>query len=327
MRASRVSGLLGAPRRRRPRAAGAVGDHNADSAPRNRNTDRPSDSKSESEPAPESVLSSRLLEAVAKIGSPIAIGTALLFYFGWVRADTQARALGYDVTLLGLTTTDFVLRSVGFLFVPIVGLLLLAVICYMAHPALLRLLEHAPSSRGAKTLVVSLRSAWLWCPLAGIVIFVLSPQARAFVIPFALSIAIAIAMYGDWLHRHLSRCPPRRPAITGLVLALLAVTLFWDVERVAGMTGRNYAAYISESPNQFAKITIYSPTSLEMSAPLIVERPIGTDKSAYRYRYDGLRLMLHSSDKYFLLAYGPVGQKPVVVVLPDNDQIRVEFTQ
>jgi hypothetical protein len=125
----------------------------------------------------------------------------------------------------------------------------------------------------------------------------------------------------------LSKAQPIRPVLIGLVLALLAVTVFWDVERVAGLAGQGYAAFISAQPGQFAKITIYSPASLEMSAPRIVERPIGTDKSAYRYRYDGLRLLLHSSGKYFLLAYPEAGQTPTVVVLPDNENIRVEFTR
>jgi hypothetical protein len=67
------------------------------------------------------------------------------------------------------------------------------------------------------------------------VIFVLSPQARPFIIPFALSVAIVIAMYGDRLRRHLSHGPPARPAITGLVFTLLAVTLFWSAASAGGV--------------------------------------------------------------------------------------------
>ena len=31
-----------------------------------------------------------VLDIVKYIGSPLAVGTALLFYFGWVRSDAQA---------------------------------------------------------------------------------------------------------------------------------------------------------------------------------------------------------------------------------------------
>jgi hypothetical protein len=269
----------------------------------------------------------RFLGLVAKIGSPIAIGTALLFYFGWVRANAQARALGYDVSMLGLSTTDFVLRSVSILFAPIIALILLTIVCYVAHPVLLHQLEWKRTSRGTHALVTMLRLAWLWCPLAVVLLYVSVPPTRAVVIPVMLTVAILLAMYGDRLSRHLKQAAPASPLITGLVLALLAIAIFWDVERIAKFSGEGYAAYISTVPTEFAKITIYSPTSLEMSASGIAEQPIGAEGSAYRYRYDGLRLLLHSGGKYFLLAYPKSGQTPTIVVLPDTQDIRVEFTQ
>jgi hypothetical protein len=35
-----------------------------------------------------------VLQLVSAIGSPLALGTALLFYFGWRRSEAQAEALG-----------------------------------------------------------------------------------------------------------------------------------------------------------------------------------------------------------------------------------------
>ena len=40
------------------------------------------------------------MRLIATIGSPIAIATGLLFYFGWVRASVQAKQLGYDTAIL-----------------------------------------------------------------------------------------------------------------------------------------------------------------------------------------------------------------------------------
>jgi hypothetical protein len=263
---------------------------------------------------------------VAKIGSPIALGTALLFYFGWVRADAQARALGYDVTLLGLSTSDYVLRSVSVLFLPIVLLLVVALACYLLHPRLLRWLANRAPNR-ARLLIAVLKAAWLWCPLLGMVIFVTVPQSRPLLIPLSLTAGILLAIYGNRCDRQLHAKKPARSAVTALALVLLAVVVFWDVERIASLTGQGFAEYIAAQPSQFAKITIFSAKRLELTAPGVSEKAIGTDASAYRFRYDGLRLLLHSDGKHFLLAYGSTGASPTVIVLPDNDQLRVEFSR
>ena len=52
-----------------------------------------------------------------------------------------------------------------------------------------------------------------------------------------------------------------------------------------------------------------------------------TEESAYRFRYDGLRLLLYSGDKYFLLSYSDQGAIPSVIVLPDSEELRVEFSR
>ena len=71
-----------------------------------------------------------LMKFITSIGSPIALATALLFYFGWVRSEEQARAFGADASVFAMSTQDYVLRSVNVLFFPLilmflVGLLLL----------------------------------------------------------------------------------------------------------------------------------------------------------------------------------------------------------
>lgn len=267
-----------------------------------------------------------MLATVAKVGSPLAIGTALLFYFGWIRAEAQARALGYDVTLLGLTTSDYVLRSINVLFLPLVTLLLLALAVNLLHPRLVRALERGPGRASRVLLLGSLRHAWLWCSLGGIIAFALLPASRAAVLPFSLTLGIVLSLYGDALHRRLYRRPKPSLALTTLVLVLLGVLVFWDVERIAGYMGTQFAEYITATPERYAKVTLYSAKSLQLPA-LVTETPVGSEQSAYRFRYDGLRLLLRSDGKYFLLAYGPRGTRPTVILLPESDDVRAEFTR
>lgn len=266
-----------------------------------------------------------MLATVAKVGSPLAIGTALLFYFGWIRAEAQARALGYDVTLLGLTSSDYVLRSINVLFLPLVAMLLLALAVNLLHPRLFRTLERHPGPARALLLRL-LRHAWLWCSLGGIIVFALLPGSRAAVFPFSLTLGIVLSLYGDALHRRLNLRPKPSLALTTLVLVLLGVLVFWDVERIAGYMGTQFAHYIAVTPERYAKLTLYSAKSLHLPA-LIPETPVGTEQSAYRFRYDGLRLLLRSDGTYFLLAYGPQGTRPTVILLPQSNDVRAEFTR
>ncbi len=48
--------------------------------------------------------------------------------------------------------------------------------------------------------------------------------------------------------------------------------------------------------------------------------------AAYRYRYSGLRLLAWSNNRYFLLPDGWSSADQITIILPDSDNLRVEFT-
>src|SRR5919107_503424 len=71
---------------------------------------------------PDGAATSDRLRTALSVVSPLAAGTVLLFYFGWVRTKYEAAALGYDSKILEFTTADYVLRSVNVLSLPVVAL-------------------------------------------------------------------------------------------------------------------------------------------------------------------------------------------------------------
>ncbi len=85
---------------------------------------------------------------MATIG-PIAAGTALLFYFGWVRTSVQASELGYDTSIVGFTTQDYILRSINVLAVPVTTLVMLGLLLYLVHRRLLGRSHPRPGGRWA----------------------------------------------------------------------------------------------------------------------------------------------------------------------------------
>ena len=62
---------------------------------------------------------SRALRTVASVAAPTSLLTALLFYFGWSHAFYFFDYFGVNSTVLGLSTQDYLMRSVDGLFVPV----------------------------------------------------------------------------------------------------------------------------------------------------------------------------------------------------------------
>ena len=64
----------------------------------------------------ESPLWARVLQVVSELGVAVSLLTALLLYYGWVRARVQAEKMGLDVNLFGYTTQDYLLLSIDSLY-------------------------------------------------------------------------------------------------------------------------------------------------------------------------------------------------------------------
>jgi hypothetical protein len=265
------------------------------------------------------------LRLVASIGSPIAIATGLLFYFGWVRATVQARRLGYDTAILDWSVQDYMLRSILVLFLPIMVLVAFMLLLTWLHQRLV--LPMVDSARIATWLPRGLRGSWLlWATVAVVLSLVVAPLSSV-VIPAAVTLALLCALYADLLERRLAGRPRTPSAAKVLILVLLALAVFWDVERLASVVGEGYAAQITANPRQLLAVAVYSPKSLDIQVPGVVETKLGNPDSAYRYRYDGLRLVQRSGDRYLLMSEQVDARTTRIIVLRETDTIRMEFSR
>jgi hypothetical protein len=266
------------------------------------------------------------LQFIATIGSPIALVTVLLFYFGWVRSDVQARELGYDVSLLALSSQDYVLRSINILFFPFVFVLLVALCLNLLHGRIISRIEQSNGIRTITRAARVLKLSWLVTPMLGLILVVFMPSVGVVILPMMFALGILGTLYGVALQRRLSRDQSRSSVLTqSLIVALLAVTLFWSTERVAGAMGAAFADYIAANPGKLISVTIYSPKRLQITAPGVVETRFTDPKSAYEFRYSGLRLLQRSGSKYFLLYDGLDRGQSRVIVISDDSSMRFEF--
>jgi hypothetical protein len=265
------------------------------------------------------------MRLVATIGSPIAIATGLLFYFGWVRASVQARRLGYDTAILDWSIQDYILRSILVLFIPLMVLAALMLLLIWVHQRLV--LPMVDSGRLATWVPRGLRGSWLLWASVAVVLSLFAAPLSGIIVSASITLALLCALYGDLLERRLIGRTRTTRAARVLILILLAFAVFWNVERLANVVGGEYAAQVTANPQQLLAVTVYTPKSLEIHVPGVVETKLGTSESAYRYRYDGLRLVQRSGNRYLLMSERWDPRASRIIVLRDTDDIRMEFTR
>ncbi|MEP6762284.1 MAG: hypothetical protein ABJA93_13090 [Sporichthyaceae bacterium] len=274
--------------------------------------------------APEDPRPIDLMRFITSIGSPIALATSLLFYFGWVRSEEQARAFGADASVFAMSTQDYVLRSINVLFFPIILMLLVALLVLRVD----RALRSGPAGRRwLEPLARGLQWSWaLFLPL-GLVLHEVAGRFGDVALPMWVALSIVAPAYGTVLRR-LAAVDRRRVSrvAMGLLLALVTVLLFWQTERLASLGGQELARDLKDNlGSKLTRVQLYSVTDLHIQGPGVTASSLGGKEGEYAYQYSGLYLLQRSGDKYFLLTDGWNENQGRLVVLPDNSGIRVEF--
>jgi hypothetical protein len=103
--------------------------------------------------------------------------------------------------------------------------------------------------------------------------------------------------------------------------------LFWAVGDYSAAVGtgraRNYASNLPSFPG----VIVYSDRSLSLTMPGIRETRCRDAHAAYRFRYDGLNLLMRSGDQYLLLPKTWTKAQGRAILLPRSGSIRLEFTK
>jgi hypothetical protein len=280
-------------------------------------------------PSPGSGTSAAVRQ-LATLATNAAVLTALLVYFGWRRAETQAARLGVDETILGLTTTDYLLRSVG----PVLQLLATVAVAGLVAVRVDRALRRRMDRRGGadpvvRAALVVLSFAWLGLPLLVIALGYLAPAVAFVAFPLSIGAGIVLLVYGSGLRRRLAGAEPEPSARRGTertaVAIAIAVTLFWATSNYAEVIGNQVADDVIAHVGDLTPVTVYSPDRLGIASTGTSETTVQGDGQAYRYRYSGLRLLEHASGRYFLIPDGWAPGSSVIIMLSDGAPLRFEF--
>jgi hypothetical protein len=252
--------------------------------------------------------------------------TALLVYFGWRRSETQAQALGIDESLFGMTTQEYVLRSVG----PVFGLLTLigvaGLIWLWVDNRVAGLVRGRVRALRSTSRVLAVASP---VPLAAVYLAGFRWDAEAYVaFPLGIAAGLLLLLYRVHLdHRYGNRETPRYDVLRGLVAFGTAACLFWSASNYAEVLGDSLASNFAATFADQVRVIVYSTDPLHLDSPGVRTEVLGDEKTPFRYRYSGLRLMDRRGGKYFLVSEDWTLQRGVVIVLRDDDKIRLEFVR
>ena len=288
--------------------------------------------------AAESPLRSAL-SVLTTIGPPVTIATALMIYFGWARSDTQARTMGLDVSLFRYTTQDYLLLSISTLYVPLLVVATLALVVLALHRRVDQALRRPTSRPRLRTIGRAALFVGIGVAAAAVAIAASGTDQGSLIIPLGLAVGTAMAAYGGWLASAASdtdatgpKSPTWQRALRLLLVgSVITLALFWEVSNFASVVGRGYAQQIEQTVPRLPKVVAFSPTVLGIEAPGVREERIeagpGGGNEAGRYRTTGLRFLVSTGGRIFLLHDGWTVRGGTVIVLPDNEQVRWQFSR
>lgn len=248
---------------------------------------------------------------------------------------------GLDGSLFGLSTQDYLLQSIRPLFVPLAIVLLAGLVLLRAHAVLMRQIARHPDRR-------------FWLPATGLLavvgagLFVTGwvkyaevrpSDAELVLTPVSTMLGVGMVSYAvliDGRRRLLEESgaapapstpmgPPRLSVI--LVSVLIAVGLVWLVANYAEIKGREEAEFVHEQLEFRPGVVVYSAARLHIGGTGVEETALPDPESAYRFRYDGLKLLFHAEGRYFLVPASWSLSDGTTILLQENDELRLEFVR
>jgi hypothetical protein len=283
--------------------------------------------------------SKSFLEKAAYVVTPGTVVFGLLYYFGSTYWSAYYSYFGVRVSELQFSAQDHLLGSPEAIFLPLWIMLVLGVLGLLLFRSVERFLSR-PARGELRTLVCRvLAGVGVVLLLLGFPVF-LEPEwwrrlvllrlragwPRDLIPPVFVALGTALLMFALYLRRGQNRSAERfRNIAEGLLVAVLAMVVFFDMARYAHGAGR--AAARHDAARDFRAMTpvlIQSRTPIFPAAKHVSCKDLGAGFQPYRYRCTGFRILAKSSTSYFLVPWRRQPEGDITLVLRNDDSIRVE---
>jgi hypothetical protein len=279
----------------------------------------------------------RVLKVFGAVLAQSSLLIGLLFYFGRSRSAGFYRYFRVNFTALDLTRNDFLFAGIDGLFVPIAVTCLLALLLLWLNRLLLTRVPERTRGRAVRVLVPA--AALAGVVLVGLAFLDLVLEGRVFGVNspvggLCLAGGVVALFYAARLVRLFlppAAAPDRRGAgATGLAewcaaFLLITIGLFWAADGYAHGVGLRGAITLHRSLPIVSEAVLYSAQSLSIGAEGVTERRCADPDAAYRFRYDGLRLVRQTGDQYVLLPETWTRAEGTALLIARSDAVRLEF--
>ena len=276
------------------------------------------------------------VDFITRVVAPVSLLTAILYYFGYTREHALFGYFGVDLGSLRFSTTDYLVRSAGTIFLPIATVLVCGVLAVAAHHLLSLALSRAD---GRWRRVACLGIGAIAIVLLAIGVLGLQQRTDSNLSPLTSPIALGTgallleysvhttAIYIPLSNHLQDALRATRNLRRILIGSLLLVSAFWATATVAQQRGNAVAEAIEGSLLVQPQAVVYSRQRLEITGPGVTVTRLAAADAAFSYRYNGLRPLLHSGGHWFLLPAGWThGNGATVIILPDSAaSIRVDL--
>jgi hypothetical protein len=298
----------------------------ADAVPGNRSSDTPS-----VEPVSGGVT--HVARPFLALLANVAVVTGLLVYFGWRRSATQSQRLGIDESILGMSTRDYVLRSVGPVLRLLVGVAIVGLVgASLDRPIRAWVGRSETGERPPRATVVlgMLSLAWLILPVLVLAGRRVAPDAAFVLFPASIGLGVVLLLYAAHLRNgeRADEAEGRRMTVRLSAGALLVgLCLFWTASNYAVVLGADLADALAGHVSALPAVAVLSEQRLHLEAVGAAETDLDpTTSEGLRYRYTGLRLLEHTGGRYFLIGdqWAP-GSGAVTALRDDDTDMRLDF--
>jgi hypothetical protein len=282
------------------------------------------------------------IDSLALLFAPGTLIVALAFYFGWVRTHSLYAYFGIDADELGLSTSEYVLRSADVLWPTLAALTLLVLLAFSGHSWLLQRIAKLPPQSRASRLQVAIRVVITLGILlfgVGLLMFAIPYQQGSPLAPLAplcLALSFAAMGYSRLLGIHLrtrqegtkdtGSSSRLEQSISWILLTLITLCVFWAAAGFAEDLGTGRAQALEASGfSTTPDVILYSSSRIKIDAHGIVETDLGLAYAPYRYRYSGLKLLVRANNKLLLIPFDWSTSNAFALVIPENNSVRLEF--
>jgi hypothetical protein len=288
---------------------------------------------------PPASIASRLGRVFGAVVAPTTLFTALFYYFGWMHAYYFFGYFGVHSTLLGFTPTDYLMRSVDALLVPVAVAALAVLAGLWLDGVLLGRLAGGSRELTGRIAVVAL-GALATLLVAGCAIatftYTNARNEHPAVFPLGFALGVLLVAYVRYLRERLAGRARERGAASvrrpwagavawAAVFLLVGMSLFAAATDYAAATGQaraqREAATLGYEPN----VLVYSEKNLGLRAPGVHMVRCTDPEAAYKFRYEGLKLVLQSGGLNLFLPEAWTPEDGVAFLVPRSDSIRLEF--